>query len=183
LQSKIFKMRTKRDFSIAFKGLKAGVHQFDYEIDDKFFSAFENSLVKSGKLQIEIDFHKRIDHFQIDINIYGTIATTCDRCTSDIDLPLEKEAQYIVKFSEDEIDDKEVIYISPKAQVLDMSEYIYEVVILGIPLIKTYDCDQDQPSPCNQKVLEYLNDSDDESSKSKTNPMWDKLNDLKFNDN
>ena len=31
-------MAKKRQFEIAFVGLKPGIHEFNYELDDKFFS-------------------------------------------------------------------------------------------------------------------------------------------------
>ncbi len=43
-------MKYLSKYEIAFKGLKEGVHQFEYELDDKFFDMFENSEVKNGSL-------------------------------------------------------------------------------------------------------------------------------------
>ena len=34
-------MGHRREFEIAFVGLKPGIHKFDYEIDDRFFEAFQ----------------------------------------------------------------------------------------------------------------------------------------------
>ncbi|MCY7411323.1 MAG: hypothetical protein LH473_13705, partial [Chitinophagales bacterium] len=39
-----------RQYDIVFVGLKIGVHDFSYTIDDKFFELFSDSLVKEAAL-------------------------------------------------------------------------------------------------------------------------------------
>lgn len=176
-------MRSNKDFSIAFKGLKIGMHQFDFEITNQFFEDFEHSPVKAGKLNVELDFYKRLDHFQLDFDIEGTINTSCDRCTAMIDLPIYKSASYIVKFDDVMDDDDQVVYIKVNAQLLNVAEMIYELVVLGMPMIKVYDCEDDDPRPCNMNVLDVLNQKQTESDDDKKNPLWDQLSELNFNDN
>jgi len=176
-------MRSNKDFSIAFKGLKIGMHQFEFEISNQFFEDFEHSPVKAGKLDVELDFYKRLDHFQLDFDIEGTIDTSCDRCTAEINLPMQRSARYIVKFDDVLDQDDQVIYIKTNAQMLNVANMIYELIVLGMPMIKVYDCEEDTPRPCNMKVLDVLNQEKSSSDKDKKNPLWDQLSELNFNDN
>ena len=43
-------MKELKEFTIPFIGLKLGEHLFDYQIDNKFFEHFEESLVENGKV-------------------------------------------------------------------------------------------------------------------------------------
>lgn len=178
------KLRVSKDFSIAFKGLKLGTHHFEYQIDDKFFHDFETSPVKTGNIYVDLLFIKRLDHIELDFEVDGTIGSNCDRCTANIELPIFKQGKYIIKFSDEEIDDPEVIYIHTNTQLLNVSEMIYELVVLGIPLIKVFDCEEIEPLPCNESVLKYLSkDQEPPKSQNQENPIWDKLNEINFEEN
>jgi len=43
----------KSKYNIEFKGLKEGLHDFEYEVDNTFFAHFEESLVDNGKVKIK----------------------------------------------------------------------------------------------------------------------------------
>ena len=46
-------------FSIHFIGLKVGLHQLKFEVDNAFFTEYENSQVKKGKVAITLELDKR----------------------------------------------------------------------------------------------------------------------------
>ena len=52
-------MKSLQQYSIPFTGLKPGIHQFEFGVDDSFFKEFEYSLVKSGKLKVDLDLEKQ----------------------------------------------------------------------------------------------------------------------------
>ena len=46
-------------YTFPVKGLKAGVHRFDFQVDRAFFQAFEGSPVEDGNVQLTLYFDKR----------------------------------------------------------------------------------------------------------------------------
>lgn len=50
-------MSSRRNYDIAFVGLKPGLHEFEYEIDDKFFVEYQ-----------EQDFRKCIAHIKLTLD-------------------------------------------------------------------------------------------------------------------
>jgi hypothetical protein len=50
-------MSSRRDYDIAFVGLKPGLHEFEYEIDDKFFDEYQ-----------EQDFHNCVAHIKLSLD-------------------------------------------------------------------------------------------------------------------
>jgi len=52
-------MPHRREFEIAFVGLKPGVHEFSYEISDKFFSEYQEQDFKNCHAQIKLWLDKK----------------------------------------------------------------------------------------------------------------------------
>ena len=69
----MLQLKPLKQFSIPFTGLKIGKHQFDFEIDNAFFDAFEYSRVKKGSLKVDVELDKQETMLILQIHIAGTI--------------------------------------------------------------------------------------------------------------
>ena len=172
-------MQALRQFSIPIKGLKTGLHEFKFEIDQEFFKSFENSPVKSGLLNCALAFDKKDDHILLNFETQGSVVTTCDRCTSKINLPLSSDYEIIVKYGEGNNEMEEVYYLDPDAHEINVASLIYEQIVLALPMIKVYDCEVDDPRPCNVEILSILSEESEQAS----NPLGDALKNLKIDKN
>ncbi len=173
-------MDALQQFSIPIRGLKLGVHQFDFQVDRFFFEQFEASLIKEGDFQVQMDLDKRSDMLVLVFDINGTVKTDCDRCLEKINLPIDATHQLLVKFAEEASEDADIVYINLTESSLNVAKYIYDFINLSLPLIKTYACEEDDNAPCNEEMLKYLNPKSTETPND-TNPIWDALKDLKKN--
>lgn len=172
------------DFRIPYVGLKNGLHSFHFQIDDRFLSLFENSPIQHGKVSIDLTLDKRDSMFILIFKMDGSLQVECDRCTEEFGFPLHTENQIYVKFENegDELDDEtEVIYISRTETHIDVSQLIYEFVILGIPIQKVHPEDQEGRPGCNPDVLKYLNSNTEKSTE--IDQRWSALMNLKTNKN
>ncbi len=165
-------------FSIPFIGLKVGLHQLKFEVDDSFFAEYENSLVKQGELTVTLDLDKRSHMAVLDFSLEGTVITDCDRCMEDINLPINGEYTLHAKYSEQDMEPTdEIIYIHPRLDRLNVAQFIYEYIHLSIPMMKT--CESDPNASCNEEVLSlFEKEAEDDGGEVDKNPMWDTLNDL-----
>lgn len=172
-------MDTLPEFSIPFSGLGDGVHEFDFQIDAKFFAAFEASPVQEGMLTNHLIFDKQSDMMVLTFESNGTIHTICDRCLGDFDLPIEDKQSLIFKFSDEPSDDPDVVNLPKGTKTLNVAEYIYEFIVLAIPMIKTHDlADED----CDEEMLDYLDPiEDDEPQDEPENPIWGALKNFNKN--
>src|SRR6185295_13203505 len=175
-----------RQYEIAFVGLKKGVTNFNYHIDDKFFALFEGSLVENAKVDVVLKFDKQQSFFNLQFQFEGRIHLPCDRCGVELDYPVDSEYSIVVKFDEhheDEQDDSlaDVVYISRHDTHFSVAQLIYEFVNLSIP-INHVTCDnlREEEKPCDQKVLEQLKQSSSEEE-STVDHRWDDLTKIKFN--
>lgn len=164
-------------YSIPIQGLKIGVHQFKYTLDDAFFRHFEGSPVESGQVEVDLQLDKRSDMLLFDFHFEGYSDAECDRCTAAIKLPVADDRQLVVKYGDAEGEEEdEVVFIPREASEFNLARHLYEFAVLALPITNTYDCENDPNPPCNQDVLKYLEQT---AAEGKSNPIWDALKSLK----
>jgi uncharacterized metal-binding protein YceD (DUF177 family) len=176
-------MDARVPYTLPIKGLQDGTHTFDYEVDAAFFATFTDSPVQEAAITLAVRLDKRPSLLVLDFDFVGTIGTPCDRCLADIHLPVAGNNRLLVKYGEDsdEGDDEDVVYIARDTSQWNIAQFVYEYILLAVPLIKTYDCAADDPQPCDLETLERLEaDAADEAPETpEDNPIWDALKDWK----
>jgi len=177
-------LKPLKQFSIPFTGLKIGKHQFDFEIDNSFFDAFEYSLVKKGNLKAEVELDKQETMLILQFRIKGTIVLDCDKCLAEFEAPLSIQERQIVKFAEDELesDDLEIIVLSKKESEINVAELIYEFITVSVPYIKI--CEENGTGvKCDQEMIARLESlavgSQQEEEQQNDDPRWAALKKLK----
>lgn len=167
-------------YSLPVKGLHDGIHEFQFHVDDRFFSCFENAPVGTADIDLTLTLDKRPGMMVLEFDFAGTIATECDRCLAPIQLPIEDTQTLVVKYSEEaEAEEADVIFIHPEASDLDVSRYVYEFIVLAIPMIRVYDCASEDPPVCNEEMLRLLEQQEGSQEEGgEENPVWKQLKDL-----
>ncbi len=165
-------------YAIPIHGLKSGVHNFEYRLDAEFFQNFEESPIQQGVIEAKVELDIRPDMLIFDFDLTGKVGGICDRCTADIQLELDFQEQLLVKYGEPDPDeDDEVVFITREAHDFNLAHYLYEYAVLALPLIMTYDCENDPNPPCNREVLKYLTN---ESGETQTSTVWDNFKKYEF---
>lgn len=175
-------MNTSPEYVINLKGLKGGLQEIDFDITNAFFQAFENSPVKKGQVSVQLDIDKRSSHFLLDFQVNGTVKSDCDRCLDEIDLPIRGAFQFSIKYAEDRREEEEVIFILRSDDTYNISQLIYEVILLSMPFKKIGpDCDLED-SPCADKLEQYFGTEEEietEEPETPPNNIWSELKNLK----
>lgn len=160
-----------------------GKHQFEFDIDQAFFDAFEYSLVKNGELKATVELDKQETMLILHFHILGAIELNCDKCLSAFNQPIDLNERLIVKFAEEEADndngDLEIIVLPRKETSLDVSEPIYEFITVSVPYINK--CEQ-VGKPCDEQMLatlEKLSGDNGEPEQDTEDPRWEALKKLK----
>lgn len=156
--SKCRPMNPLLPFTIPVRGLRTGISEYDFVIDERFFAAFEVSPLEKGDVRVHLIFDKSPRMWVLDFAISGTVRTDCDRCLAPIDLPIEDRQQLIVKLSEqpDPDEDADVVFVDPETARFNVAQYVYEFIVLAMPLIKAYDCRSEANPPCDEDLLARL---------------------------
>jgi uncharacterized protein len=151
-------------------GLKLGEHQYEFLIDDKFFSEIEYSLIDQADIKVDLVLLKQDSMMILNFDIVGTIRVTCDRCLEEFDLPVEGSNRLIIKLGDVPYEESEdVLVISKDDYELDVAQYIYEFISLLKPIQVIHPNDS-----CDKAVLDLLKKH---ATKESTNadPRWEAL--------
>lgn len=172
----------KKDFEISFIGLKLGEHQFDFEIDEKFFEAFDYKEFEKSTLKAEMHMLKRDTQMALQLSLSGEVWLPCDLSNEKFWMPLEAQADLMVKFGEDFDDSREDLLILPHgAHSFNVAQYFYEMAVLAKPLKVVHpDVEAGEKGQEIRKQLEALSPEEPEVRErdEDTDPRWDKLKDL-----
>lgn len=176
-------MKHNREFEIAWQGLKPGPHTYVYDINDRFMQEREvDSAFKNWRARITLGFDKHENFFMLNFDIDGHVTVPCDRCGDDFDLRLWDEFDLIIKLIGEGVekreDEDDVVFIPRSETVIDISNWLYEFLMLSVPLQHIHPDKEDGTPGCNPQALNLL-DKLSEPSEPAKNPMWKGLENLK----
>ena len=177
-------MSALKQFNIPIRGLKRGFHEYDFSIDQDFFSNFEGSPIQKGKYEVKFILDKREDMLVLTFNFKGSMETECDRCLSNINLPMEGNEDMIVKYADEPKEEDVVIYISRETTELNVAKYLYESIILVMPVTNVYNCEDEEENVCDLEMLKYLENKVEKKQEEKSSDgdsPWDVLKDFNKN--
>ncbi|MCX6221999.1 MAG: DUF177 domain-containing protein [Bacteroidia bacterium] len=165
-------------YTLPFSGLSEGKHQFDFTVDDRFFAEFENSEVEKGELKIAVELEKRSTYLSLTFIIDGVVELVCDRCLENFSYHVESKRKLLVKFSEKPIEDEaELIYLHPTAFEVEIAQYIYEFVILSLPIRRIHPDGEDGKTLCDPVMIKKLEElrHHGKSLDEADDPRWNEL--------
>ena len=172
-------MCSLEQFKIDLKGLTAEVTTLDFDLDNAFFNALDETEVESGSLHVSLSIRKASGFFELQFHTVGTVDITCDRCLDLMEQPIETDNQLVVKLGTATPEDDDTVTVDENEGILDTSWFIYEFIALAIPIQHVH-----APGKCNPamtKALEELSAdrSGDEESSQTIDPRWEALKKLK----
>ena len=140
-------MELNKQYSVAYKGLKNSSFDFDFEVDDTLFAAYESRDIRGGKCQVKATMQKSEHQLDFDFVITGEVTCECDRCLEDCQMPIDYEGHLIVRISDQQGEyDGEAMWISPAENEVDLTQYIYESIVLSLPYQRVHpegECNPD----------------------------------------
>ncbi len=173
------------EYNIAFKGLALGRHEFDFQINKRFFDYFDGGIAEDGDIQAKVVLEKQSSLMVLQFQVSGTVKIQCDRCLDLYDQPVESENKVFIKYGEDSYEEgDDVIWIDTNEYELNIAQMIYDFVILAIPIRQVHPDDEDGNSLCNPEMLEKLEDLsyNHDESEQETDSRWDDLKKLLGNE-
>ncbi len=180
-------MSHRREFEIAFVGLKPGNHIFEYRIDDKFFVPYGEQDFVNCTANIKLNLEKNAGFMLLKFDVDGKAEVNCDRCGNSLPMQLWVEFTLIVKLVEEPEkmneteEDPDVFYISRGESHLHIADWIFEFVNLSFPLQKMCAESEMGGPKCNVEVLAQLKKMA-EQALTESNTVWKGLDQFKHLD-
>lgn len=168
-------------YRIDLKGQKDEVVNLEYDLNDGFFAALDGAQLEHGALHVSVSIRKTAGLFELRFHTEGEVTVSCDLCLDDMQQPISADNSLLVKLgAETNTEDDELITVSENDGVLDISWFIYEFIMLAIPIKHVH-----APGKCNHVMTEKLEElsaarSSDEAKV--VDPRWSALEKLNIKD-
>lgn len=175
------KMKDIKEFNIPFVGLKEGSHLFEYQIDNKFFEAFQFDEYNNTNVKASLNFVKKSTLFELYFTIKGTVNLPCDTTGELFDLEIDGDLNLVVKFGTEYNDEHDEILILPhEAYQMNVAQFIYELTILSVPSKRIHPdvLNGTMKSDALQRLEELRIHEEKPVEETSADPRWDKLKDL-----
>ena len=166
-------------YSIMFKSLIPGVHNFNFYLNNRFFEHFENPDCPGGAVTVSVKLDKKDHLLSFHLNFSGTARAVCDRCLEEFDLPLDFNSNLYVKFGEEgQEKDAEVIYLEQNEHTLNLADYFLESICLNLPIRRIHQKDSNGNELCNEIMIEKINELRVREKDKEPDPRWDSLKNI-----
>lgn len=175
-------MKKPHDFLIPFAGLKLGKHQFEYQIDQKFFDDFDYHEFENSKIKVNVVLEKKSTMLEVAFKHQGTVTVPCDVTGELFDLPVKGKFNLVIQFGAFFNNENDELLILPHGEhQVDLSQYVYEMIALSVPTKRVHPGVSD--GTLKNEALERLqalsvNLNQVQENKPETDPRWDKLKQL-----
>lgn len=178
-------MAHRREFEIAFVGLKPGIHVFEYDLDNKFFQERGCRDASEVNAHVKLTLEKNTGFMLLKFDVDGKAEVLCDRCGNPLNMDLWDEFNMVVKLVEnpDEMNEQEedpdIHYLSRTESLLDVSDWIYEFVLLSLPTQRICPTDAKGKPQCNEEVISKLKSMQGKGGDSNAGQLWKGLEKFK----
>lgn len=191
-------------YNVSLKSLSPGKHEYAYELENKYFDAIDGDEVKKGKVKVELIVTKTLSSFEFEFDIKGVVQIPCDRCLDEMDQVIDTQNKLIVKLGEEYSEESDEVIIIPETEgEINIAWFLYEFIVLNIPIKHVHEqgkCNRLMASKFHKHQAKSIDDDDDDDiddvslddditfndngkDDTKTDPRWDALKDLNFEDN
>ncbi|MEO8853996.1 MAG: DUF177 domain-containing protein [Ginsengibacter sp.] len=186
-------MGNRREFDIAFVGLKPGIHEFNYQVDGRFFASYKQAEDSDTGFEncvasVKVTLEKNGSLMLLKFEVGGKVTVDCDRCGNPLPVELWDEFKLVIKQVEDADEmnrgeeDPDVFYISRTESHIHLADWIYEFVMLSIPNQRMCNEDEIGGPQCNKEILDMLQKMKSSATEN-IHPLQQGLEKLKKNNN
>jgi uncharacterized protein len=171
-----------KQYRIGFVGLSIGKHRFSFEIGPDFFLHFGEAAFEAGKVMLELELLKSNNMLELDFHFSGDVQLTCDRCLAEFPYRMELQTRLLVKFGDQYSEQTDEILIIPSTEShIDVSQFVYEFLHLGMPVKRVHPEGDDGESGCDPEVMRKLQEYQNKPGGTDDDSPWRVLKSLNFN--
>jgi len=174
-------MNNLKEYLIPFIGLKIGKHQFDYQLDNTFFSNFDYDEFNEASVKVSIVLEKKSTMLELNFTHKGTVNVPCDVSGEEFDLAIKGKLKLLVKFGDTFNDENEELLILPHGEFqINVAQYMYESIVLSVPLRRIHPGVKDGSLKEVIEKLESLAPKENKinEQKDEIDPRWENLKKL-----
>ncbi len=167
------------DYSVNILGLSQKTHSFEFHLGNAFFQKYGSEVVAEGQFEAKVNLDKRETLIEADFDIEGKANLVCDRSLDSFQHPMKINRKMIFKYGEaaEEVSD-EIAIIPNDLDVMDIGQYLYEFIVLDVPIKKIHPRFQSEEEEDDEnedgKMIYQTEKKEDE-----IDPRWEQLKKFK----
>lgn len=170
-------MSRKDRYYIDVYNLKNGIHQYSFDIDDLFFSFYENTFTDKGKGSVSVTVDKAENLITVTFDVDVQVELICDRSLEKFDYPIKKQEKLLFKYGDEEQElDVDVLMITKDTQRINLGQHIFEYIGLSIPYKKLHPRFEEIEEEQDELIFRTDSEEEDENAED---PRWAALKKLK----
>ncbi len=171
----------REEFLLRINGLANGTHCVSIKCDKTFFDIAQMEELHDGDLDLQITMEIQDKNVQIRFDFKGYVVAACDRCLDDVRVPMDFSEHLVVKLVENPAafenqEDDNLWIIGEKEPMIDIFHFVYESILLAMPMRIVHPDDENGNSTCNPEILGKLNEL--KAKDDDIDPRWSALKDL-----
>jgi uncharacterized protein len=171
---------------VRISGLSEGKHDFSFNLGQEFFALFEQTEIEQGEVYAGVVLEKSAGAMALHFHLSGKVQVLCDRCLDPFMIAISSDQQLIVKRGDvpGDIGD-DVIVIGQEDHEIDIRQYLYEFIVLALPIKRIHPADENGLSTCNPGMIKKLEAHRGGAGprRKRTDPRWDALKEIIENNN
>lgn len=175
-------MAKDKQYKLAFRGLNEGDYEFTIAINNEFVERFDITEFTEPDIEVVVNMVKREQLLELKIEGEGFVKVVCDRCLDEYNQDIEFQDTILVKIDahKSEQIDENLIHVAQQDDYLDLSQYLYESVMLALPLKRVHPGVAGGKNGCNPEMAKHLKPSKPSKKKANVDSRWDALKKMEF---
>lgn len=178
-------MNTRSAYGINLLSVTSDLEVFEYHLDDVFFSAFDNSVIHGGDVDVKCSISLSGNVYRVSMSYVGEIKSVCDRCLSDVYFDVDFDRDFVIRFTDGEYDeDEDYIDIPRKDGVIDLSTVMYGDLVLSLPMVVMHEdgeCDDEMMKEYSNIMVDDIPEDGIEKDEDGIDLRWGELKKIRKN--
>ena len=158
------------EITIPLHGTTREGQEFDFVLDDSFLDAFSRDILEGVDCKAHLRARHKGGWIEIECQVAGKARVLCDRCMDDLLLPVDVNETLTVRFDdspEDVVnDDDNVIVLREGTSELDMSQLLYDLICVSLPMQRVHP-----EGECNPQAVARLSKEEDMAAEPVNTPF------------
>lgn len=145
---------------------------------------FETAAFDQGQVKLDFILEKSNNMLTLHFSFKGQVELECDRCLEKYMQVFDLQKQLLIKFGDGYQEQSDEIVIIPSTEShIDISQYVYEFLHLGLPVKRVHPDGSDGQPGCDKEAMIRLSAYmvKKQADKNGSDSPFDALKHLKFN--
>jgi len=184
-------------YNLVLKDINDETRVIEYDLDDAYFKKIDSPEVQRGNVKSKVSVHKKLNTFELQFQLDGSITIPCDRCLDDMEQPIHYKEKLRVKFGDKFAEEDEIVIVPENEGAINVAWFLYEFIVLNIPIKHVHatgECNKTMVVKLKKHITRQKDDTDDDNSslefdddddftteEVQTDPRWDGLQNITEN--